>query len=145
MGAPGVAASSPHLSLADWKAMPWGGSVSIAGEGQRDARAFYERTQLPVFAWSPLGRGFFSARSRGMADPHYGTAENVARRARAEELGKKHGMSAAQVALAYVLSQPFPVHAVVACSVENMKRNIEARSLRLSREELRWLEANAAA
>ena len=93
---------------------------------------------------SPLGRGFFSERSRGLGDVYYGTAENERRRARAEELGKKHGMSAAQVALAYVLSQPFPAHAVVACSVANMKRNLEARALRLSPEQRRWLEAGDA-
>ena len=138
---PGVAASSPHFSLAEWTSVPWKGCISIAGDANRDARAFYERTQLPVLAWSPLGRGFFSSRPGSDTDRIYGSAVNLARRQRAEELGRKHGATAAQIALAYLLCQPFPVHASVSCSVENMKRNLQARELRLSGAELKWLES----
>jgi aryl-alcohol dehydrogenase-like predicted oxidoreductase len=138
---PGVAASSPHFSLAEWTGVPWKGCISIAGDANRDARAFYERTQLQVLAWSPLGRGFFSSRPGSDTDRIYGSAVNLARRQRAEELGRKHGATAAQIALAYLLCQPFPVHASVSCSVENMKRNLQARELRLSGAELKWLES----
>jgi aryl-alcohol dehydrogenase-like predicted oxidoreductase len=142
-GVPGVAASSPHLSLAEWTGVPWRGCVSLAGEANREARAFYERTKVPVLAWSPLGRGFFSSRAAS-TDRVYGSAANLARKKRAEELGRERGgVSAAQIALAYVLSQPFPVHAVVSASVDNMRSNLEARALRLSPKELRWLESGA--
>lgn len=140
-GVSGVAASSPHLSLAEWRSVPWRGSVSIAGAAGRQGRAFHEKRRIPVFAWSPLGHGFFSARSKGAGDPVYGSPENLARKQRAEELGKQYGATAAQIALAYVLRQPFPVHAVVSCSVDNMKRNLEARRLLLTADEVRWLES----
>jgi len=138
---PGVAASSPHFSLAEWTGVPWKGCISIAGDANRDARAFYERTQLPVLAWSPLGRGFFSSRPGSDDDRIYGSPVNLARRQRAEELGRKQDATAAQIALAYLLCQSFPVHAVVSCSVQNMKRNLQARELRLSAAELQWLES----
>jgi aryl-alcohol dehydrogenase-like predicted oxidoreductase len=94
-----------------------------------------------VLAWSPLGRGFFSERSGAGTDHTYACAANVARRQRAGELGRKYGATAAQIALAYVLCQPFPTHGVVSSSVENMRRNLEARTLHLTASELQWLES----
>jgi aryl-alcohol dehydrogenase-like predicted oxidoreductase len=144
-GVDSAAASSPHFSLLEWVRPPWTGSVSIAGDANSEARAFYEDEQLPVLAWSPLGSGFFSRRPDGMMAASrlrsYGTPSNVARRERAEELGRKYARTAAQIALAYLYSQPFPVSAVVAASsLEHMKSNLEATALRLSASEVRWLE-----
>jgi aryl-alcohol dehydrogenase-like predicted oxidoreductase len=140
-GAPPVAASSPHFSLLEWAAVPWRGSVSLAGDTQREARSFHERTQLPVLAWSPLGRGFFSAHGGGQR-ASYESAANVARRERAERLARERGVTVAQIALAYVLCQPFPAFAIAATrTAENMKKNLEAAALRLSPGELRWLES----
>jgi aryl-alcohol dehydrogenase-like predicted oxidoreductase len=145
-GAPPVAASSPHFSLAGWTGVPWKGCVSIAGEARREARAFHERTQLPVLAWSPLGRGFFSgagaAGHGGAASGVYGSGENIARLERAEKLARERSLTAAQIALAYLFHQPFPVFAIVATrSPENMKRNLEATSVELDARTVRWLEA----
>lgn len=134
------AASSPHFSLAEWTTTPWKGSTSIAGDANREARAFYESTQLPVLAWSPLGRGFFST-PEGSGGT-YGTAANLARKRRAEELGRRVHATAAQIALAYVLRQPFPVFAIVATSMpEKMRSNLEAAQIPLSGSEARWLES----
>ncbi len=144
-GLPLVAASSPHFSLAEWTSVPWKGCVSIAGDRNRGARAFYESTQLPVLAWSPLGRGFFSAgagAAENVRDRTYGSPSNIARKGRAESLAREYGTTAAEIALAYLFCQPFPVHAVVATSTaERMKRNLEAAKLRLTADEVRWLES----
>lgn len=142
-GAPPVAASSPHFSLLEWASVPWRGSVSLAGGAQREARAFHERTQLPVLAWSPLGRGFFSSSGHGGGQrATYETPANLARRERAERLARERGVTAAQIALAYVLCQPFPAFAIAATrTVENMKKNLEAAEIRLTPQELRWLES----
>ena len=140
-GLPPVAASSPHFSLVDWITPPWKGCVSIAGDANRDARAFHASTQLPVLAWSPLGRGFFASVNGGETGP-YGTPANLARRQRAEQLGRKYEITLAQVALAYLFSQPFPVFAVVAASTaEKMRGNLAVSTLRLSKNEVRWLES----
>ncbi len=150
---PSVAVNSPHYSLVDWVSPPWPGCVSLAGEDGRSARAYHARTQLPVLAWSSLGHGFFSDRVVENARPGlldlktraafdtYGSPSNFARRARAAELGREHGVSAAQIALAYLFHQPFPVFAVVASSsAEKMKRNVVAAGLSLTPDELQFLE-----
>lgn len=138
-GLPPMAASSPHFSLVDWVRPPWSGSVSIAGPANRAARAFHARTQLPVLAWSPLGSGFLTSdQDRGS----YGSAANAARRERVRALARERGWTAAQVALAYLFSQPFPVSAVVAAStVAKMQENLAAAELRLSPGEVQALEA----
>jgi aryl-alcohol dehydrogenase-like predicted oxidoreductase len=137
-----VAASSPHFSLAEWTSVPWKGCVSIAGGANSDARAFYEATQIPVFAWSPLGRGFFSSRPGSDEGGVYGGAANAARRRRAESLAAKYEVTPTQIALAYLLGQRFPVFPVVAASTaEKMANNLEASKLRLTPGEIRWLES----
>ena len=137
-GLPPMAASSPHLSLVDWVRSPWSGSVSIAGPAGREARSFYARTRLPVLAWSPLGAGFLTSDVQGGP---YGGPANVARRERARALARERGWTVAQVALAYLFSQPFPVSAVVAASSgEKMRENVAAAGFRLTAAEVEVLE-----
>lgn len=144
-GVPSVAASSPHFSLLEWAEPPWRGCVSIAGEANREARAYYATAGVPVLAWSPLGSGFFSSSPRAVArsrrHPSYASAANALRRQRAEVLARKYGRTPAQIALAYLYSQPFSVSAVVAASTPaHMKENLEATTLALPRAEVSWLE-----
>ena len=143
-GVDSLAASSPHFSLLDWRRTPWPGCVSIAGAAKekKDERAYYKERQLPVLAWSPLGRGFFSAPAQAeRPDRIYGSPANVARRQRARILAERYRCTAAQIALAYLYNQPFPVYAVVASrSVENLKAGRAAAALRLAQRELQWLE-----
>ena len=54
---------SPNFGLADQVNDPWGGGcVTISGPNGRAARRFYAENHIPVFAYSPLARGFFSGR-----------------------------------------------------------------------------------
>ncbi|MGO9829513.1 MAG: aldo/keto reductase [Myxococcaceae bacterium] len=141
-GLPPMAASSPHFSLFEWTRAPWTGSVSIAGRSQQEARDFYQRTQLPVLAWGPLGSGFLVSARRG--GRIYRSAANLARRQRLHALAAEHGATAAQVALAYLFHEPFPVSAVVAASsVEKMRTNLAATALHLSPAEIESLEVPA--
>ncbi|HZJ54220.1 MAG TPA: aldo/keto reductase, partial [Myxococcaceae bacterium] len=134
-----MAASSPHFSLVDWARPPWTGSVSIAGSAGREARAFHARTQLPVLAWSPLGAGFLTSDETGGG---YGSPANATRRERARALARERGWTVAQVGLAYLFSQPFPVSVVVAASTAaKMRENLAAASRRLTPAELEGLEA----
>jgi len=149
-GVPSVAASSPHFSLVAWEKPPFPGSVSIAGERNREAREYYEKTGLPVLAWSPLGGGFLGSPSKGAvvggSSGAYGNAEGVAARERATTLARRRGVSLSQIALAYVFAQPFPTHAIVAASTpEKMKANVEATKVTLSPAETRWLEVGGPA
>lgn len=134
-----LAAVSPQFSLAAWTHPPWPGCVSIAGPAGAAARTYYTRAQLPVFAWSPLSRGYFA--NGGHEPAIYATAANAARRSRAQALAKREACTPTQLALAYVLGQNFPARAIVASrSVDNMKQNLHAPSVSLSAADIGWLE-----
>jgi aryl-alcohol dehydrogenase-like predicted oxidoreductase len=140
-GLPRPTVSSPQFSLIAWNRPQFPGSVSISGDAE--ARAFYTDRTLATLAWSPLGRGFFAAAGKKGV---YDNAANDAKRARAEELAAKKGHTPAQIALAWLFHQPFPVFAVVSSSsVENMKKNLAATHIALSKAEVRWLETGEGA
>jgi 1-deoxyxylulose-5-phosphate synthase len=151
-GLPPLAASSPHYSLVDCTRPFFPGCLSIAGHAGDAARVFHEQTKLPVLAWSPLGRGLFGPHMLESKRPPwynlgrlwsyrtYASEANFARRRRAQEAAQERGVTAAQIALAFLLSQPFPVFPIVGThSVENMRRNLEACELRLTQSECRYL------
>jgi aryl-alcohol dehydrogenase-like predicted oxidoreductase len=61
--------------------------------------------------------------------------------ARAQELAKQKGLEPIQIALAYVLHQPFPTFSLVGCrSVEELESSVKALEVSLNAEEVRWLE-----
>ena len=56
-------ASSPSYSLARQACEPWApGTVTISGPESKEARSWYEKSGMPVFAYSSMARGFFSGR-----------------------------------------------------------------------------------
>ena len=65
----------------------------------------------PLLAWSAQARGYFFGRSGAEVTRVYDNAVNRSRRQRATEVGARLGRSCSQVALAWVLHQPFPVYA----------------------------------
>ncbi|RME51028.1 MAG: aldo/keto reductase [Caldilineae bacterium] len=147
------AVSSPNFSLAVQREEPWPECVSISAPDAADQRAWYAETQMPLFVWSSLAGGFLTGRFRrdnldqfsGYSDELvvrcYCTEENFQRLDRAEELGRQKGLTIPQVALAYVLSTPLNVHALVGCrSGEEFRENLRAASVRLTPEEVAWLE-----
>ncbi len=148
------AVSSPNLSLAVQVQPPWEGCISISGAAGADARTFYARAGIPVFAWSSLAGGFFSGRFTRdnlagfseyldvLAVKSYASADNFARLDRAGELARSKGVAVPQIALAYVLALPLTVFALVGCQTEaEFCANADALSLALSPEEVRWLES----
>ena len=57
------AVSSPNFGLAEQINDPWGGAcVTISGKEAKDARKWYQETQMSVVAYSSLGRGLFSGK-----------------------------------------------------------------------------------
>jgi aryl-alcohol dehydrogenase-like predicted oxidoreductase len=66
--------------------------------------------------------------------------ENFERKARAEELGRRKGVPATAIALAYVLSQPFPTFALIGPhTVDELHGSAQALEVALTPGELRWL------
>ena len=141
------AATSPHFSLAETIEPPWEDSLSITGPGGAEAREWYAATRMPVFSWATLSYGFLSGRiSRNSpgADPlplhSFGTEENFLRLDRAAEMARAKGLTIPQVALAYVLSQPLNLFAVIAsASAEEFEANRYATRLSLTATEAAWL------
>jgi aryl-alcohol dehydrogenase-like predicted oxidoreductase len=147
-------ASSPQFSLADSIEEPWPLCLSISGDGGAAAREWYAQTEMPVLAWSPLAGGFFSGRFRRdnlhmfgerewdeMSIRTYANEANFQRLDRASMLADEKGLTAAQVALAYVMNQPMNLFAVVGPhSGEKFQANIEASEVQLTPQEMDWLD-----
>lgn len=152
-----MVASSPNFSLAEQVDSPWGPDcVTISGRENLEARAWYEKSGMPVFAWSSLARGFLSGRIRrenveqvkGDFEEHtircYVTEENLERVERAALLADERGMTIPQIALAYVLHQPMNVFALIgARSKEEANANAQALEAALTSAELDWLDLRA--
>lgn len=146
-------ASSPNYGLADQVDDPWGpGCVTISGPANADARAWYAANQMPVFAYSSLARGFFSGRitpenfaeTRVMLDRACLTAYchdvNFARLRRAMILAEEKDVTVPQLALAYILTSPLNVFALVgAANGEEFAENVQAFDIPLTENERAWL------
>lgn len=146
-------ATSPNLSLAVWIKPPWEGCITISGPAGEEARNFYREHNIAVLPWSTLAQGFFSGRFRRdnldqLTDPYdklgaesYGSEENFRRLDRAEALAKARGLTIPQVALAYVLSQPLNVFALVGPRTPaEVQDNAPSAEIRLTPEEVAYLE-----
>jgi aryl-alcohol dehydrogenase-like predicted oxidoreductase len=145
-GLRGFTASSPNFSLAVWNEPTWTDCVSASDQ---TSRAWYKRTGMALFAWSSQAGGFFSGRhtksepdspgKNDMARVWFSEA-NFTRLERAQELARRKGVTATQVALAYVLCESPNTFALVGPeSLEELKQSIEAGQLILSPAERRWL------
>jgi aryl-alcohol dehydrogenase-like predicted oxidoreductase len=145
-------ASSPNLSLAEQIRAPWEGCLSISGAQGQAARDWYAAHTMPVLAWSSMAGGFFSGRYRRdnlaafesgldkLCVDSYGSEANFARLDRAQALAAEKGATVPQIALAYVLSQPLEIFALVGCqSGDEYRENAAACAIRLTPEELAWL------
>jgi aryl-alcohol dehydrogenase-like predicted oxidoreductase len=148
--------SSSNLALADRVQEPWEGCLSIGGAAGAADRAWYQQTQMPLLTWSSLAGGFFSGRFRRdnldtiTRDFERNTAHiyaheiNFERLDRAQALAREKGVTAAQIALAYLLQQPLNVYALVGCETpEEFADNAHALQVDLSPAEVAWLETGS--
>lgn len=136
-------ASSPHLSLARPIRPRWPGCVNASDEDLR----WHRDQQFPLFAWSSQAGGFFTGRfSPGVRDEGgitdtYDTVDNWERLRRARDSGVQRGLNANQMALAYVLNQPFPAFALIGPhSTDELRQSAAAIGVSLTKDEMAWLE-----
>ncbi|MCR2806451.1 aldo/keto reductase [Paenibacillus soyae] len=142
-GLKGFTFSSPNLSLAKANEPFWRGCVSADAE----TCEWHEKTGMPLLSWSSQARGFFTGRFtpevRDNADlvRVFYSDDNWERLARAKQLAEEKGVTAIQIALAYVLGQPFPTCALIgAQSQAELLSCDEGSRIRLTREEMDWLD-----
>ena len=143
-GRTGFAAVSNNLALARMVNPVWSGCVSAHDP---DWRHFLEETGTALFAWSSTARGFFTDRGAPdrQDDPELAHAwhatDNFERRRRAIALADQKGTSPVQVAMAWVLSQPFPTFALSGPrSIAETRRNADGLALSLTQAERDWLD-----
>jgi aryl-alcohol dehydrogenase-like predicted oxidoreductase len=138
----GFIVNSPGLSLARPTEMFYPGTL-FADDA---TRGWHTDRRFPMLAWSTLASGFAGGTETNPSSVDavarvYFSDDNFERRRRAEELGTDKGVSGLQVALAFVLSQPYPVIALVGPSkVPNLKANVGALAVELTPEEMAFLD-----
>ena len=147
-------ASSPQYSLAESHTEPWPLCLSISGAEGDAARKWYAKTQMPLLVWSPLASGFFSGKFRRDNLSTFGEREwdevvvrtyakeaNFQRLDRAAILAKEKGVTAAQVALAFVMNQSMNTFAIVGPhSKKKFDENVAAADIKFTPQEMDWLD-----
>ena len=148
--------SSPNYSLAVQIKPPWDGCLSISGPAGEEERAWYIEQGMPIFPWSSLAGGFFSGRFRRdnldsfesyldkLCVESYCSEENFQRLDRVEEVGARYGLSIPQVAMAFIMSQPIDVFALVGCRTgDEFAMNAAVLGQKLTADELAWLDLSS--
>jgi aryl-alcohol dehydrogenase-like predicted oxidoreductase len=146
-GLVGFSFNSPNLSLAKAKEPYWTGCVSA------DAAMieWHTRTGMPLFSWSSQARGFFTGRYSPDKQDNpdlvrvFYSDDNWERYRRAEQLGRELGVSTIQIALAYVLNQPFPTAAIIGPQNRaEMASCAAGAEIKLTPEQMAWLDLRRA-
>lgn len=139
---PGVL--SNNLALAEMLDVIWPGCVSSSGAAWKP---WLTERQIPNFAWSSQGRGFFTDRAgRDKRDDEelvrvWYSDENFRRRDRAVALAQELGKAPIHVALAYVLAQPFPVVPLIGPrALGELEHSLSALDIELTPDRVTWLE-----
>ncbi|MEI8198082.1 MAG: aldo/keto reductase, partial [Phycisphaerae bacterium] len=143
-GLQGFAVVSNNLSLARMVDPVCGGAISASDPA---SRAWFTKNQLALFAWSSQARGFFTDRAqrdRTLNDAELNRCwyaeDNWQRRERVLELAAKKNVLPINIALAYVLNQPFPTFPLIGPrTLEELRTSLPALEVRLTEQEVKWL------
>lgn len=157
-GKQGMSAVSNNFSLAHMIKPLWPGVQSATDP---DFRAYLTETGMALMPWSSQARGFFTPwadevmQHTGRENPvitgvqptmaelaeTWFSEENFERRSRAVSLAKTRGVSTIQIALAYVINQPFPCFPLIGPrQIQETRSSLAALDVELSPAECRWLD-----
>ena len=152
------AVTSPNFSLAEMYEEPWDGCISISGPQGQEARDSYAQTGIAVMPWSSMAGGFFSDTYHRdnldtfAADNYFAQLcikcycgeTNFQRLDRARELASAKGLSVAQIALAFSMSQPLNLFTLVSSlNAEQFAANAAAHEIKLTPQEMAYLDLKA--
>ncbi|MGG3470397.1 aldo/keto reductase [Neobacillus pocheonensis] len=138
----GFTFNSPNLSLAQCNKPRWAGCVSV----NEEISNWHKGTQMPLLSWSSQAGGFFSGRfspenreNEEMVEVYY-SDENWERFNLAQKLAEEKGATAIEIALAYVLNQPYPTAAIIGPEkVEELLSSIKGAEIILTSVEMDML------
>ncbi|GCE17378.1 aldo/keto reductase [Dictyobacter kobayashii] len=142
-GLSGFSAMSNNFSLARMVDPVWAGCIAAS---DAKSRAWLEQTQMPIMPWSSQARGFFTGRAH--PDDHsdaelvrcWYSEDNFKRLERVNQMAQERGVLPINIALAYVLNQPFPTFPLIGPRLLSETRtSLPALTVELTPEELRWL------
>ena len=141
-GLHGFVASSSNLSLAVPIEAMWAGVLSVSQE----AWHWHRETQFPLMPWSAQARGFSAVRSRRRIERTRTWCASIIMTiilnasGERRRWGKQRGASAIQIALAYVLHQPFPIFPLIGPRTpDELTSSLGGMEIELSDEQVRWL------
>ena len=141
-GLQGMQVASNNFSLARLVAPVWSGCVSSS---DADSRAWFAQNNVSLFSWSSQARGFFARADRDFtADEElvrcWYSDDNFERLQRAQELAREKNVSPVVIAAAYVLSQPFPIYALIGPrALSETRDSMAALEVQLTESEIKWL------
>lgn len=142
-GLAGMVALSNNFSLARLVEAPWAGCLASSAP---EFKVWHERVNFPLMPWSSQAQGFFTERAHPDRRDHKGLVrswysdDNFERQARAKQLAKKRGALPIQIALAYVLCQPFPTFPLIGPrDLAELRTSLPAVQIELSPQDLAWL------
>lgn len=146
-GLASFAAMSNNFSLARMIDPVWAGCISASDP---ESRAWLERTQMPLMPWSSQARGFFTGRARpdDHSDPElvrcWYSPDNFERLERVNRMARERGVLPINIALAYVLAQPFPTFPLIGPrALSETRTSVPALEIELTPGEVRWLNLEA--
>jgi predicted dehydrogenase/aryl-alcohol dehydrogenase-like predicted oxidoreductase len=147
-GLQGLSILNNNLSLAVMERPVWPGCIS---SNTPEALAALRAGDIVHLSWSSQARGYFlpeALRHRLPADTApetcFGSPANAERRARAERLAAERGVTAHNIATAWVLAQSFPSLALVGPrSPGEIATTLPGAALTLSPDEVLWLNLEA--
>jgi aryl-alcohol dehydrogenase-like predicted oxidoreductase len=133
-----------NLSLAVMEKPVWTGCIS---SNNSQTLAYLRSGGAVHFSWSSQARGYFlptELRNRLPEDTRpetcFGSEDNAERRRRAEALAARLGVSAHNVAMAWVLNQSFPSLALVGPrTISEIDSTLPACGLKLTHDDVHWL------
>jgi aryl-alcohol dehydrogenase-like predicted oxidoreductase len=144
VGQKGFSVLNNNLSLAVMERPVWAGCLT---SNTPESLAMLRDTQTVHLSWSSQARGYFlppALRDRLPADTApetcFGSPANAERRRRAEDLAAARGVTAHNVATAWVLCQSFPSLALIGPrSPAEIASTLPGAALRLTPDEVAWL------
>lgn len=141
-GLDGFVANQPRWSLLAYEPkteeerLEPGAMVHLNHAGDRQ---WHEASQIAVIPYGPTGNGFFA--THGKRPEGRGTPANLERLQRVLSLADELGATANQVALAWLINQPFPVIPILGTTkIDHLQDALGAEALTLTPEQRDWLE-----
>jgi predicted dehydrogenase/aryl-alcohol dehydrogenase-like predicted oxidoreductase len=147
-GLQGFSILSNNFSLARMVAPVWGGCISASDP---PSRAWLTKAQFALFPWSSQARGFFTDRAhrdQSLNDEEMNRCwysdDNWKRRERVLELANQKSALPINIALAYVLHQPFPTFPLIGPrTLEELRTSLPGLDIQLTADEVNWLNLEA--